>query len=273
MKKLEKNTNVNILYLTTECNFDCSYCYEHLQDKVKKQMSKEDIKKAIDTVITSEPADKQTLFVLFGGEATLAWDGAKFAMDYAMSRKDNIVFNLETNGYRFKSTDFITDYINLPAYKANKLTLDISFDGLGNEERKLKSGKSVTKDLLIIFRNLKVLKIPFRIRYTVHSKNINFLIQDFEAIEKTIQPERIIVSVAYETLQKTDRKILNESKNIIIQKFLDKAIKTPICDWICEYCSGCSCRKEFNSYYNDEGNINKIKTSESAGKFKHFKEK
>ena len=273
MKKVEKNTNVNILYLTTDCNFDCSYCYEHLENKVKKKMTRPEIMKAVDDIIKSEPKDKQTLFVLFGGEATLAWDEAKFAMDYAMSKKKNVTFNLETNGYRFKSSKFIADYVNTAAFRSGKLTLDISFDGVGNEERKLKSGKSVTKDLLTIFRNLNTLKIPFRVRYTVHNKNIDFLIQDFEAIEKTFHPGRIIVSIAHGTLGDDDEKKLKESKNIIIKNFLNKTIKTPICDWACEYCSECTCKKEFNSYYNDEGNINKIRFTEPSGKFNHFKEK
>lgn len=273
MKKVEKNTNVNILYLTTDCNFDCSYCYENLKNKVKRKMSRAEIMGAIDNAIKSEPADKQTLFVLFGGEATLAWDEAKFAMNYAMSKKKNVTFNLETNGYRFKSSKFIADYINTPAYRAKKLTLDISFDGIGNEERKLKSGKSVTKDLLTIFKNLRILKIPFRVRYTVHPKNVNFLVQDFEAIDKTIHPGRIIVSIAYELLQDGDEKKIEESKNIILKKFSHHEITASICNWVCECCDGCTCMKEFNSYYSYEGNINKIRFTESSGKFNHFKEK
>lgn len=273
MKKVEKNTNVNILYLTTDCNFDCSYCYEHLENKVKKKMTRPEIMEAVDDIIKSEPKDVQTLFVLFGGEATLAWDEAKFAMNYAMSKKENVTFNLETNGYRFKSSKFIADYVNTLAYRAKKLTLDISFDGVGNEERKLKSGKSVTKDLLTIFRNLNTLKIPFRVRYTVHNKNIDFLVQDFEAIEKTIRPARIIVSIVHAALEGDGQRKLERAKNIIIKKFLNHDINVPICSWVCEYCDGCTCKKEFNSYYSDDGNINKIRFNESSGKFNHFKEK
>ena len=95
-KPTVEGTGVNVLYFTNRCNLACTYCYEDLMGRPEQILSKEDIRKSVDEIIAREPADQQTLFVMFGGEVTLQWENALYCMEYAYSKKKNVHFNIET---------------------------------------------------------------------------------------------------------------------------------------------------------------------------------
>jgi len=127
-KTVTKDSGVNVLYFTNKCNLACTYCYEDLPGRPPQILSKEDIKKSIDRVIEREDPNSQTLFVLFGGEATMEWDNVCYAMNYAYTKKKNVHFNLNTNGIRYLKQSFIEETKNNFFYKKNLLSIDVSFD-------------------------------------------------------------------------------------------------------------------------------------------------
>ena len=87
--------NVNIIYLTSDCNLACEYCYESLNNKEKVIPTKEQLKKNVDIVLEREK-EGQVLFVLFGGEPTLEFESIKFVTEYALSKRENVIFNLSS---------------------------------------------------------------------------------------------------------------------------------------------------------------------------------
>ena len=76
--------NVNIIYLTSDCNLACEYCYENLENKEKIVPTKEQLKNNVDIVLEREK-EGQVLLCLFGGEPTLEFESIKFVTDYALS--------------------------------------------------------------------------------------------------------------------------------------------------------------------------------------------
>lgn len=270
MKKLAKNTSVNVIYFTTACNFACTYCYEQLKGKPIKRLTTEEIQKNIDTILANEPEDQQTLFVMFGGEVFLEWENAKFFMNYAYSKKKNVHFNFETNGYKFKSEKFIEDFKNTLQYRAGIVSVDVSFDGLGNTQRVLRNGRQTTPFMLDIFKKLHKHNVPFRLRYTIHKENVRVFDKDVRNIAKFIKPKRIITSIAYSTLNKEDIDFIESAKGKIHDDFKCGAIDIPICEMCCESCNGCSMSKQFKSYYTKDGNINKLLISDNSPVFKDF---
>ena len=150
-KKITENSGVNTLYLTNQCNLACTYCYEDLSNKEKEVLTEERLKKNIDIILERENEESQTLFILFGGEPTLEWNKCKIAIDYALSKKKFCTFNMITNGIKFLKDDFCEEYKKYQQY----ISLDVSFDVSGNQERIYHSGKESTNDMYKVFKQLK----------------------------------------------------------------------------------------------------------------------
>lgn len=272
-KRIQENSGVNVIYFTNKCNLACTYCYEDLKDRPAQILTKEQIMNSVDIILEREKPEEQTLFVLFGGEVTLEWENAKFMMDYAYSKKKNVHFNISTNGIKFKDVEFIKEYKKLKYNLLNLTSIDISFDGIGNTERITHSGKDTTLQMLDIFKKLNAYKVDFRLRYTIHNLNINFLYQDLKFILEKIKPKRLITSVAWTKLSDDEIKKLQTVKELLRHEWKNNLITIPVCEMFCDMCNGCSVQKELKTYFSDEGNINTLKNNENAKSFSDFKQK
>ena len=138
--------------------------------------------KQVDDIIAEEPEEeKQTLFLLFGGEPLMQWKNMKDVMLHAMLQKNNIHFNAITNGVLLTKPKFLKDFISF--FKEHhditqKFSLDISFDGVGNGERVYRNGKKSAPTVLKALAMLsaideEIMKFRWRIRYTIHEANID----------------------------------------------------------------------------------------------------
>jgi len=272
-KPIIENSGVNVIYFTNKCNLACTYCYEDLADRPPQILTKEDIRRTIDEILARENPNEQTLFVMFGGEVTLEWENAKYFMEYAYSKKENVHFNIESNGIKFLKDSFLKDYKNLKYNKLGLISLDISFDGIGNGERVTHNGKSSTPLMLKIFNRLNKTSIPFRLRYTIQSSNINNLHNDITLLAKTFTPLRIITSVAWSNLSTSDIQLLDEHKESLRKDWIDGDLNIPVCELFCDMCNGCDNRKELKTYFTDEGNVTTYKNHESIPEFHDFKDK
>jgi len=277
-KHVHPGSAVNVIYFTNKCNLACTYCYEDLADRPSQIMNHEDIRNAVDVILEREDPNNQTLIVLFGGEPTLEWDNVCYLMDYAFSKKTNIHFNMTTNGIKYLSQSFINETKNNKYYQWGNLSIDISFDGLGNGERVYHNGMKSTPSMIKVFTKLSENNIRYRIRYTIQKSNINNIYTDISKIIKTFKPERLITSVAWDTLDDLDIIHLNEVKELFradwkATDWESGETPTPICEMFCDMCNGCGERKELKTYFTDEGNVTTYDNYESAPKFHDFKEK
>lgn len=272
-KPVTKGSGVNVLYFTNKCNLACTYCYEDLPGRPPQILTKEEIKKSIDKIIAREDPQQQTLIVLFGGEATLEWDNVCFAMDYAYSLKKNVHFNLNTNGIKYLSQKFLKETTDNFFYKHGLLTIDVSFDGIGNGDRVFHNGKSSTSTMIEILKRLVLTGFRYRIRYTIQKNNIDFWYDDIRHLIKTFRPQRVITSVAWTTLATEDMIKLQAGKTYLRDLWINNKVIVPICSLFCDICSGCGERKEITSYFTDEGNVRIDNHFENAPIFGDFKEK
>lgn len=268
-----KNSGVNVLYFTNKCNLACTYCYEDLPGRPPQIMTKEDIRKSVDSILEREQPDQQTLIVLFGGEPTLEWENVCYAMEYTFLKKQNVHFNMTSNGIKFLSNKFLKTYKNNYFVKNGLVSLDISFDGVGNEDRIFHNGKESTKFVIKSFKKMIENDIEFRIRYTIHKKNIENAYQDISRIIRTFKPKRLITSVAWDTLDLRHTKMINSLKQNFRQDWINKEINVPICELFCDMCNGCGTRNEIKTYYTTEGNVTTYGNYENTSVFHDFKEK
>lgn len=272
-KPKPKGSGVNVLYFTNKCNLACTYCYEDLPGRPPQILSKEDIVKCIDKILEREDPNSQTLIVLFGGEPTLEWENVCYAMQYAFSKKQNIHFNMTTNGIKYLSQNFIEETMNNFFYKKKLLSIDVSFDGVGNKDRVFHNGMESTESMIQIFKNLVKNRFRYRLRYTIHKLNIRYAYADISKIINTFGPERLITSVAWDTLTEKDMERLETLKNDFRKDWINKSIKVPICDLFCDMCNGCGERKEIKTYFTTEGNVTTYGNYENSPVFHDFKDK
>lgn len=273
-KPTPEGSGVNVLYFTNKCNLACTYCYEDLPGRPPQIMTKEEIRSSIDAIIARESPDCQTLIVLFGGEATLEWENVCYAMEYAYSKKTNLHFNLTTNGIKYLSQKFIDETINNVFYKKRMLSIDVSFDGIGNGDRVFHNGKDSTGAMLQVLTNLVKNNVRYRLRYTIQKNNIDDWYEDAHHIIKTFKPIRFITSVAWDTLDKeVDYPKMQAVKEKFREDWIAKRITVPVCELFCDMCNGCGERKELKTYFTNEGNVTTYGNYENAPEFHDFKEK
>jgi len=266
---LPDNIRTNIIYFTTKCNLGCTYCYEALDEIKGVDTSLKDLYKIADETFEREPDDAQTFFELFGGEPTLVWENVEKFMDYAYSKKENLHFEMITNGIKFKDLDFIERVYTNKHVKEGRFSISISFDGWnGNIDRIYRNGKQSREDVVTALSNLSYLKLPFRIRYTIHPKNINTILEDIETIIKNFKPLRIITSEVNELLTDDDMKKLHETYMTLQYMWNNNEIDIPICDLFCETCTGCSITRNKLQYYVQDKKYTKDIYSEIG--FNHF---
>lgn len=272
-KPVYAGSAVNVLYFTNKCNLACTYCYEDLPGRPPQILTRDQIEKSIDAILAREDPNRQTLIVLFGGEPTLEWDNVCYAMDYAWRKKPNVHFNMTTNGIKYLSQEFIEMTKNNFFYKRGFLSIDISFDGVGNKDRIFKNGMDSTSSMLQVFKKLNENGIKYRIRYTIQRWNIRNLYDDISLIINTFRPLRLITSVAWDTLTDQDMARLESAKERLRNDWINKKISTPVCELFCDMCNGCGERKELKTYFTDEGNVTTYGNYENSPKFHDFKDK
>jgi sulfatase maturation enzyme AslB (radical SAM superfamily) len=272
-KPAPEGSGVNVLYFTNKCNLACTYCYEDLPGRPPQILTREQIRTSIDAIIARERPESQTLIVLFGGEATLEWDNVCYAMEYAFSKKSNVHFNLTTNGIKYLSQKFIDETVSNKFYKTGLMSIDVSFDGVGNGDRVYHNGMDSTGSMLQVLTNLVKNNVRYRIRYTIQKNNIDFWYEDAHMIIKTFKPQRFITSVAWSTLEAADYPKLESAKEKFRSDWINKEIAAPICEIFCDMCNGCGERKELKTYFTNEGNVTTYGNYENAPEFHDFKEK
>lgn len=272
-KPAPEGSGVNVIYFTNKCNLACTYCYEDLPGRPPQIMSKEDIVKSVDMVLEREDPNSQTLFCLFGGEPTLEWENVEFCMEYAYSKKENVHFNMTTNGIKFLSPKFLKQVMDNKFYKMRMLSIDISFDGVGNQDRIYHDGTASTPNMIKVLKAVAKAGMRWRLRYTIQAGNINHWYNDITKLANTFNPSRIITSVAWSTLDDNDRKHLKSGKELFRADWINKAIAVPICELFCDMCNGCGERKQLKTYYTDEGNVTTYGNYENSPEFHDFKEK
>ena len=266
---LEAKTN--IVYFTSTCNLGCTYCFESLDTVKAKHLSRQELIEIADTVINGEPINEQTQFVLFGGEPTLKWDEVIFFMDYCYSKKKNVSFNMVTNGIKFLDDDFFVEVFSNIHYVHNRLWIDISFDGLeGSVDRVYKNGSESAMDLVRILSKIKINNLKYRLRYTIHKKNIHMFVPDIIKAVNSFDPTRVIIGVVSEQLDDTDNELLEKGYQKLKSMWINNTLEVPVCELFCDSCNGCDVNRDHTVFVSSDA-IPKEQVSQ--GEFNYFEKK
>lgn len=155
------------LFITMDCNMDCSYCY--VKNKGNRYMSFEMAKKAIDFAY-SKKEQGQTFNIMFqGGEPLLNWNLVKEIYTYCTEKYGEGCFGITTNG-------ILLDDEKVDFLEKKLFTFRLSVDGAmesHDKNRKFKDGTGTFKNLKNALNMFKRFNAPGKkIRFTITKNNV-----------------------------------------------------------------------------------------------------
>lgn len=234
-----------IMYLTSDCNMKCKYCYEqNSRNKLENKISitYDEIKKQLDDIYNNFNSDDNCL-VLFGGEPTLEIDKIKYIIDYNNKQTNKLVFHMNTNGLLLlndKIYKFITELIN-----NGILYMSISYDGSGQDNRILINNKSSKKLIDRVLNKLNKDNIPIFISYVITELNYKNIIKDtIYLIKKYNNITKITFAYNYSEMDKIIN--IQEHTDYIVRYFvyLYKKYHVSLCipdnKKVCNLCKKCN---------------------------------
>lgn len=243
----------NIIYLNTDCNLRCEYCYETdsrngLPDQVK--ITTDEIDSFLLEICKREVGKVSTI-VLMGGEPFLNFE----LIEYIMLKAASLVeqkgsgwgMSIISNGTLF-TDKLLTRYKQLiDTVSKHKVYVaqEVSFDGSGQYRRKWPNGSNSREHVEEGMKRLMKYEIPFKMSYTVHSGNYKNMLQDLIYIlENYPKPYhyRVTVGYAYQDLDDTlgpqgSYKLKEDFKPYAEELF--KIYGVPLCGNTCGVCKEC----------------------------------
>lgn len=231
---MENTTNV--IYITSNCNLACEYCYEE-QNRPSKTMTYDDIDRYFEYI--NEHSAPHSHIVLFGGEPLLYPN----LIEYIVNKVNNeyaykqYSMSMNTNGLRLLEDEIYEWYKQL--IKDKYIHLNISYDGPHSHRRIDKRGNCVNTYIENVLNKLDN-DIKYSISYTLNKDNYCYCIEDIIELLEYHYIEKITISVMYKEIDK-----MAENYNIALQRLkpyfneIFKRYHKSICAFTCELCQHC----------------------------------
>jgi len=265
----------NIMYLTTECNLACEYCYEQTErEQLVKQkiMTKEELSGALELIHKkwSKKSEYPETVVIFGGEPFLVPDSVKYILDRSLEiNKNAYAFCLTTNGVWFLKEENVLKYKEWT--KGRTISLEVSWDGSGNYRRVYKNGKPAEPHINQALDNLAKHGVNVTLRYTVHAGNYDKVIHDYiYGIERWSNIKKIQNSYDYTGLDGVDpdlnweQLIYGKLKYREFYRALWNKYEKPLCQEVCDLCDYCDLTLNAVNYFLPEEEV-LVKPSNDKG--------
>jgi len=211
-----------ILFLTNQCNLQCTYCYARAGEYESRSMPWEIAQAGIDHVLREMDRNGATHFTLGfhgGGEPTMNWPVLTRAVAYTRQETDRRGWGLSVsgsfNGYwsetvRRTIIDTFTD-------------LSLSFDGLPeiqSRQRPARGNEGSAERVIDTLRALDEAEMPYGIRMTVTRQSVDRLPESIEFICRHFRPRTIQVEPVFPQGRAMDEAIIDRPERFI-EAFID----------------------------------------------------
>lgn len=267
--KPKAKQRVNVLYMNTNCNLRCDYCYEiESREKLEKNNSitGPDAQAFFDEIAEREKGLVSTV-VIMGGEVFLNYRLLLEILYYAEKMNHSYAISITTNGtllHKFTKEQ-------LQRVKKSIVTLEVSYDGSGHDRRIYPNGSSSKKQVEQNLKYLRSIGIDYKISYTIHKDNYKNLLYDMVYILENIQPTEIKLGFACQELDDNGVNFVEFKKNFIPyaeQLFLSYHV--PICDLSCTKCGKCDKSNFEGNHYISPTKGEIFKDAKTNEKFNQF---
>lgn len=239
----------NVIYLNTDCNLRCEYCYEEnsrngLPDQYN--VTTKQIDEFVQSVKKREK-DLNSCIVVMGGEPTLRFDLLEYLIHRlsTIPKKGGWAVLMTTNAVLLNKEKYLNklkNIIRLATHNNILFTTEVSYDCSGQYRRKFPNGANSKYIVEQSMNTLVEHNIDFCISYTVHSGNYDRLVEDCIYIfEKWPTCNKVSMSFAYKDLDSVSPGFAFKLKENFLPyaKELFKIYKKPICGVLC----GTVCRR------------------------------
>lgn len=243
-------TRTNVVYLNTNCNLRCEYCYEgDSRNGLPDQANcTEEMLDSFLYEIREREGDLNSCIVVMGGEPLLKFDLYEYLVRKAASipKSGGWAIPITTNTLLFLDERLISQYKELKDFAENNnvfVSIEVSYDGSGHYRRKFPNGKSSRKYVEKAINNLIKNDIFFSISYTVHSGNYKNVIEDMVKIcELWPECDKVSLSFAYEDLDSVGTsgyaEILRKEYRPYLE-YIYSLYNIPFCTFTCADCGRC----------------------------------
>ena len=179
--------NVNVLYLTNQCNLHCPYCYEQQgKEREKRIINYEEIDKYLNTLIEVEKSNNSTL-CLMGGEPLLEMKKIMYIYNFcektAQTLGKNIAINIISNGTLIKKN--LSNLKKILTSNSVHVSLDVSYDGSYQNVRTPNS--TIVQDNLNLLNSLD---IPFGLSFTITTKTVKTSLEEIVTMLELFYPNK-----------------------------------------------------------------------------------
>lgn len=208
------------IYMTTDCNFRCKYCYENYEKYY--QLNEEKLIDTIEFIMNYGKKDK-ILLEFLGGEPLLKKDLIYKAVEYIhRNYSDRIVkYYITTNGS-------LLDDEFIKFMKKNLFTIRLSFDGnkkTHDLNRVAKNGRSCYENILKNIDNVKSSDLEYAVRMTVTENTVPYMYENICFLhERGLNNICMIMDVNLELSEK-QIEILKQQVKKITRYYIDEYIK------------------------------------------------
>lgn len=174
MELIKKRYNSMTLYLTLNCNLECTYCF--CGKKYKENMTKETAEQAMD-FFNDNCTDKANI-TFFGGEPLMRMDLIKDIIELNKIKYNNkFKFSITTNGLNLVPNNFkyLVD---------NNVNILLSLDGDKESQDKNRPQKDGKGSWDIIMKNLEKCEIRLPLRLTISKETLSNLSNNIIKLHK-----------------------------------------------------------------------------------------
>lgn len=161
------------VYMTTACNFKCSYCYENYKNNC--QLNEESLKETLDFIFSYGENEKISLDFL-GGEPLLKKELIYQSIDYIKTYYPNrlVEYHITTNGS-------LLDDNFVRFMRDNKFHVRLSFDGnkLSHELNRISlDGESYYEKIIENIHKVKNNRLSYEVRMTIAHNTIPYMYEN-----------------------------------------------------------------------------------------------
>ncbi len=229
-----------VIWVTTDCNMKCKYCYEG-QNKKHLKLDKKKCDDIVKYIIKSAGEDKNITISFHGGEPLLAFENIKYLvnkLNTKLSDKKVVSYAMTTN-----ATLLNEKIIEFLVREITDLTVSIDGDKKMNDINRLgRDGKSYYER---VYKNALLLNSKFnnlRIRMTVNHDNCKYL---FNGTKKLIDDGFLLIVPGIDEFDNhwTDNDfIIIKDQILMIKNYLKdkKKVTVSLCEKIniseCSFC-------------------------------------
>jgi len=188
------------LFLTTQCNLRCTYCYAMAGDTPVTTMGIDVAMRGINFVSQNAKNKGESFFTLTfhgGGEPTVNWEVLTRSYEYANNRAKELELDLKA----YSATNGVLSDRKIDWFLENLDGCSLSYDGLPDVHdtyRITDGGKGSSELVMHTIRRFDEAKFVYQLRVTVVEEQIESLVDSIDFICSNFNPKNIQVEPAFQ---------------------------------------------------------------------------